>query len=115
MLSRRSSLLAIASIAAAAGPAYALKPGAHADITYAACVATGLPRDFCTRTATEDYNTDSREWDDLAAHAQIDGDQTACTAADVAARRVFQLGVAFRGALAAVHTSGGDANVTAVA
>ena len=65
MTTRRAALSAISLIALAAGPAYALKPGTHADITYAACIATGLPRDFCTRTATEDYNTDSREWDDL--------------------------------------------------
>ena len=112
---RHPAVLAIAVIAAAAGPAHALKPADHASITYAACVATGLPRDFCTRTATEDYNTDAREWDDLAAHAQIDGDQTACAGADAAAARVYQLGGALRSALAAVHTAGGDANVAATA
>jgi len=112
---RRPALPAILLIAAAAGPAYALKPGEHASITYDACIATGLPRDFCTRTATEDYDTDSREWDTLAAHAQIDGDQTACAGADAATARVFQLGSDLRTALAAVHASGGERNVSATA
>ena len=112
---RHSVLSAIALVAALAGPAHALKPGDHASITYDACVATGLPRDFCTRTATEDYNTDSREWDTLAAHAQIDRDQTACAGADAATARVFHLGRDLRAALAAVHTSGGESNVSAAA
>lgn len=112
---RQTALSAIALVALVAGPAHALKPGEHASITYNACVATGLPTDFCTRTATEDYDTDSREWDTLAAHAQIDGDQTACAGADAATARVFRLGSDLRASLAAVHAAGGERNVTATA
>lgn len=90
-----------AVVLAATTPAYALKPGTHADVTQAACQAAGLPKDLCTRIATEDYDTDEREWDDLAAHAQIDDNQTACTAADLAATRVWQLATTLRSDLAA--------------
>ena len=115
MTTRGAVRSAIVLIAVATGPAYALKPGAHADITFGACTATGLPRDFCTRTATEDYDTDSREWDTLSSHAQIDSHETACTAADRAATRVWQLAGDFRAALAAVHGAGGRDNVGATA
>lgn len=98
-----------------AGSAHALKPGTHADITAASCLAANLPRDFCTRIATEDYDTDSREWNDLRAHAQIDTDETACTAADRGADRVWQLGGELRTQLAAVHASPSDANIGATA
>src|SRR3569832_536754 len=90
-----------AVVLAATTPAYALKPGTHADVTQAACQAAGLPKDLCTRIATEDYDTDEREWDDLAAHAQIADDQTACTAADLAATRVWKLATTLRSDLAA--------------
>ena len=82
--------------------AHALKPAMHADITAKACLDAGLPKAFCTRIATENYNTDAREWDDLRAHAQIDDDETACDAADRAALRVFELGSELRGSLAEV-------------
>jgi len=103
------SLIAAALILGASTPAFALKPGTHADITQAACTAAGLPKDLCTRIATEDYDTDEREWDDLSAHAQIADNQTACAAADLAATRVWQLGSDLRAQLAAYqHTIGYD-------
>jgi len=101
----------IAVLLAVGGEARALKPGKHADLAKEACTAAGLPRDFCTRTATEDYDTDSREWDDLRAHAQIDDNETACVAADGAALRVWQLGGELRAALAAVAASGTESDV----
>lgn len=82
-----------------ASDAAALKPGVHADITVDRCRASGLPGELCLRAATENYNTDAREWKDLRAHAQIDGGQTACRAADRAAARLWSLGEALRLAL----------------
>jgi hypothetical protein len=95
----------------ASGSAHALKPGTHADIAKASCIAAGLGKNLCTRIATEDYDTDSREWDDLSAHAQIDDAQTACVAADAAAGRLFVLGTSVRSALAQVAISGGTQTV----
>jgi uncharacterized protein (TIGR03382 family) len=97
----------LAVILFASGTAHALKPGKHADITKKSCQAAGLPRDFCQRAATEDYDTDSREWDDLRAHAQISDGQTACEAADATAGRLYGLGQELRGAIAslAVHAT----------
>ena len=63
------TLSCLAILVGATTNAYALKPAMHADITSASCKAAGLPSDFCKRSATEDYDTDSREWDDLRAHA----------------------------------------------
>lgn len=100
-----------ALILAATGSAHALKPSAHADITKMSCRAAGLPRELCTRAATEDYDTDSREWDDLRAHAQIDDGQTACTAADATAERMWQLGKDLRAALADVEIAATETNV----
>ncbi|MGE5185308.1 MAG: hypothetical protein ACM31C_24735 [Acidobacteriota bacterium] len=94
-----------------AGNAHALKPEKHAAITTDRCTAAGLPQDFCTRAATEDYDTDRREWTDLSAHAQIADDQTACEAADVAAQRLWTLGDQLRQALAAVAASPTEDNV----
>ena len=87
-------------------PAFALKPGVHADVTQQSCQAAGLAKDTCTRIATEDYNTDNREWDDLRAHAQIDDGETACTAADSAAARMWNLGAELRTTLATFASSG---------
>lgn len=102
---------AAAIVLAATGPAHALKPGTHADLTKTSCVAAGLPSNLCTRAATEDYDTDSREWDDLRAHAQIDDGETACTAADGAAHRMWQLGNDLRSALGQVAISSTETNV----
>ncbi len=91
-----------AVLLAGAQSAYALKPHAHAAITEASCGAAGLPRQFCRRTATENYNVDSREWDDMAAHAQIMDGATACDAADRAVGRVRERGTQLRDALSAM-------------
>ncbi len=97
---RRAVPLAVVLFASTS--AYALKPGKHADITKQSCLDAGLPRDFCQRAATEDYDTDSREWDDLRAHAQIDDGQTACQAADATAGRLYGLGQDLRAAIASL-------------
>jgi len=78
----RLGLVVTVVVAAGARPAHALKPKAHAAITEASCTGAGLPRAFCKRVATEDYNVDAREWEDMAAHAQIADGQTACEAAE---------------------------------
>jgi len=106
MTSTRWCTIAVV-IAATSGPAFALKPGTHADVTKTSCKAAGLPSDFCQRAATEDYDTDSREWDDLRAHAQIDDGETACEAADRTAGRMWQLGNDMRSALDALQSSRG--------
>ena len=111
MATVRTAVWAMAMVLGAATQAHALKPGTHADIAKASCTAAGLPRDFCTRIATEDYNTDGREWDDLRAHAQIDDGETACTAADRTAQRVYELGGALRTQLATAVRTGSDDDV----
>ena len=92
-------------------PAYALKPSMHADILKTACVSAGLSKDFCQRAATDDYTTDALEWDDLRAHAQIDDGDTACTAADRTAARLYDLGRTLRGELASVARYATEDNV----
>ena len=110
-MARTLALCVSAVVLGAAGNAHALKPGSHADIAKASCLGAELPADFCTRVATEDYDTDSREWDDLRAHAQIDDGETACGAADRAAARLFGLGGDLRAALAATRRSGSESDV----
>jgi hypothetical protein len=106
---------ATAAILLTGGDALALKPGTHAKITNDSCRAVGLGRDICKRIATENYDTDSREWDDLRAHAQVSDDQTACDAADAAVRRVHDLGAELRADLAAVASKATDDRVSKVA
>jgi len=101
----------MAMVLGAASQAHALKPSAHAAIAKTSCTAAGLPRDFCVRIATEDYDTDAREWDDLRAHAQIDDGETACTAADRTAQRLYQLGDELRTQLAKVSRTGSEDDV----
>jgi len=110
-MSLRSSWYVVAFLIGTAGSAHALKPGTHADIAKTRCVAAGLPANFCQRAATENYNTDSREWDDLRAHAQIDQDETACTAADRTAERMWELGDMLRRNLADVRSRPDRSNV----
>ncbi len=107
----RPAWCAAAVVVGIATNAYALKPDKHAALTTASCNAAGLPQDFCTRAATEDYDTDVREWTDLSAHAQIADAQTACDSADAAALRLWTLGDQLRQALAAVAASPSEDNV----
>lgn len=100
----RRTFVTFGVVAGLVEPAYALKPATHADISRKSCTAAGLPADFCRRVATEDFDTDANEWDDLAAHAQIDAGQTACTAADITAQRVWRLATNVRVGLAALST-----------
>lgn len=98
----RAPWCVVALLLGTAGSAHALKPGTHAELAKQTCVEAGLPSAFCLRIATENYNTDSREWDDLAAHAQIDAGETACVAADRTAERMWRLGSEIRQHLASV-------------
>lgn len=98
-------------VAGASGTANALKPGKHAELAQDSCAAAGLPAEFCRRVATEDYDTDSREWDDLSAHAQIDDGQTPCQAADAAAGRLWRLGEDLHGELATIAASPSEDDV----
>ena len=107
----RASWLVATVLIGMAGSAHALKPGTHADIARDRCVALGLPSNFCQRAATENYNTDSREWEDLRAHAQIDDGETACVAADRTAARMWQLGDDLHRNLAAVRAGANTSNV----
>ncbi len=107
----RAPWCVVAVLFGTAGSAHALKPGTHADLAKQSCLAEGLPSSFCQRLATEDYNTDSREWEDLRAHAQIDAGETACVAADRTAARLWQLGSDLRQHLASVRARATDTNV----
>jgi uncharacterized protein (TIGR03382 family) len=110
----RIQVMAVGLVVAATSTAHALKPAVHADVTTTSCRAAGLGRNLCARIATEDYNTDAHEWTDLRAHAQIDDGQTACTAADATAQRMFGLGADLRAALAGVASGVSEDRVTKV-
>jgi hypothetical protein len=84
--------LAAAVVAATAGPSWALAPGKHRAILEAACSEAGLPYELCRRAGRADYETDYREWNSLAAHAQRERGQDRCPAADAAQARLDQLG-----------------------
>ncbi len=111
----RASWLVVAVLIGTAGRAHALKPGTHAEIARSRCIAAGLPTNFCQRVATENYVTDSREWEDLRAHAQIDSGETACVAADRTAERMWQLGDELRRDLVDIYARPHDDNVGAAA
>lgn len=81
-------------VGASAGPAIALAPAKHRAILEAACAEVDLPYEFCRRAGRADYETDYREWLTLAAHAQREVGQDRCSAADAAADRVEELGLA---------------------
>src|SRR5262245_9017202 len=72
--------------------AWALDQSAHQAISHDACIAAGLPQDFCERVGTEAYNVDSYEWSKPEAHAQIADGDIACTWANAALDRERQLG-----------------------
>ncbi|MEO8550879.1 MAG: hypothetical protein ABI678_12925 [Kofleriaceae bacterium] len=104
-------VLVIGVVVAATSTAHALKPAVHAEVTTTSCRAAGLGANLCARIATEDYNTDAHEWSDLRAHAQIDEGQTACTAADATAQRMFGLGSELRVALSEVASGASEDRV----
>lgn len=74
------------------GSAWALKPAKHRELAQAACAAERLPDAFCRRMGKAVYETDYREWTDLATHAQTPRGGDRCTAADAAAARLDALG-----------------------
>lgn len=77
---------------APASGARALSPSTHRDLARAECVASGLPRRFCDAVASAAYSTDVREWEDMAAHAQIPTGSNPCDAATASAEREQRLG-----------------------
>ena len=101
----RATLVAL-SLSLCAASASALPEQGHYDVTSAACVAAGLPGAFCTRAATEAFNTDALEFDDITAHAQSATGQSLCAAADVVAARLQGLGGDLQRALAANDVDG---------
>jgi len=109
----RAAWCVVGALVVTTGTAHALKPGTHADVAKASCKAAGLSDNFCTRIATEDYDTDEREWNDLSAHAQIDDGETACVAADRAAERLRSFAAALPAALVKAR-SGSNTDVGAV-
>lgn len=71
--------------------AWALKPDKHSDMAEDACMAQRLPTQFCRRVGKAAYETDWREWDDRAAHAQTLANEPHCDAADNSTRRIADL------------------------
>src|SRR5438046_2406196 len=78
------------------GAAQALEQATHKSISSSVCKSYGLPGDFCDQVGVETYNVDSSEWNDMAAHSQIDTGQTECQAANLAMNRVRWLGEQMR-------------------
>jgi len=112
---RIQAALAVAALASASSPALALNQSKHYDITLASCTHAGVPSSFCKRVATEVYDVDANEFDDLSAHSQIPDGVTACDAANASLWRVFWLGGQVRAAVIAVGSDGSRASADAVA
>ncbi|MCC7539774.1 MAG: hypothetical protein IT379_26360 [Deltaproteobacteria bacterium] len=92
---RSHRLLAVVALAALLAPssiASALSPSAHRDLACDACRDATLPRSFCDAVASAAYSTDAREWEDMAAHAQIPEGTSPCDAATASAERERRLG-----------------------
>jgi hypothetical protein len=87
---RRPLLLSFVMMLAAE-PAWALQPAKHRELAEAACSEVGLPNPFCRRMGREVFETDYKEWEDLAAHAQRYLGQDRCAAADAALLRIDTL------------------------
>jgi uncharacterized protein (TIGR03382 family) len=103
----RIQLALVLTVLTGASTAHALNQSKHFDVTLASCASAGLPDAFCERVATEVYNVDAHEFNDLSAHSQIPDGSTACDAANTSLWRVFWLGGQVRAALAnvAAHAS----------
>jgi uncharacterized protein (TIGR03382 family) len=97
------AILVFAAATFTSAPSFALEQFKHRQISRDACTAAGLPEDFCERVGVEAFDVDAYEWNDLAAHAQVDVSrgQTACEAANLAADRVYGLGRDLRDGLTA--------------
>lgn len=111
----RIALAVVAAALASASPALALNQQKHYDVTLASCTRAGVPRAFCNRVATEVYNVDANEFDDLSAHSQIPEGVSACDAANASLWRVFWLGGQVRSSIIAVGNDGSTASADAVA
>lgn len=87
--------------------AHALSQGKHAKLSQSACESAGLPERFCRAVGAAAYNVDAYEFNDLSAHAQIDGPSTCASATNSLARQ-FKLGRFIRtglGHIASLATS----------
>jgi hypothetical protein len=83
--------IAIMSLFVGLGTAHALPEQSHYDVTNESCRGLAFPAAYCTRLATEAYNVDVREFYDVTAHAQSDGNRTTCAAAHWVAARLSGL------------------------
>ena len=118
MRRRPPSLLAAVVFAAAtftSASAFALEQSKHQQISRDACTAAALPEEFCERVGVEAFDVDAYEWNDVAAHAQVDSGQTACEAANLAAGRVYGLGQDLRRAVFAKVRGESSVDATHVA
>jgi MYXO-CTERM domain-containing protein len=87
----RTALILTATLAGAS-TAHALNQSKHYDVTVQSCTSAGLPDAFCKRVGVEVYNVDANEFNDLAAHSQIENNEGVCAAAVNSTWRVFWLG-----------------------
>ncbi len=94
-------------LAASPTSAFALDQAVHQSISHDACIAAGLPQDFCERVGTEAYNVDSYEWATPSAHAQIADNalSNACGEANKVLERERTLGVDIRTSLGKVNSA----------
>ena len=106
---------AVFALVGSMGSAHALDQKKHRQVTEAACLAVGLPDDFCERAGVEAYNVDAYEWNDLAAHAQTAPGQSRCQAANATLDRVRRLGGDTRRGLAWLASSGSEDDANFVA
>jgi hypothetical protein len=110
------TILALATVVGmlgTSGSALALSQSEHAAITERTCEAAGFEEDFCERVGDEVYNTDFHEFNNLAAHAQPDVGDSACTAAGKSMQRLLDLGREMRVALRAVKAAPNDHDLSA--
>ncbi|HEY5936641.1 MAG TPA: hypothetical protein VIU61_18460 [Kofleriaceae bacterium] len=107
------SLSTVVGLLGTSGSAWALSQSDHAAITERSCSVAGFEHDFCERVSDEVYNTDYHEFLNLAAHAQPDVGDSACTAAGKSMQRLLDLGREMRVALREVKAQPGNHDLSA--
>ena len=90
-----------------------LKTTAHQQISVADCESVGLGRSFCERVGAEAFDVDSREWDNLEAHAMPTLRQSQCDAAAAVQGRLRRRGAEIRAILAKHQLTLGDGDALA--
>jgi len=96
--------------------AFALSQTNHYRVSNDACTGTArLPAASCHEIGMASHNTDSHEWTDLAAHAQIGDGQAVCAAVDGVLARARQLGAEARAQLFAQAAPGATPDQRATA